>query len=111
MEKSTENWRNMSFISFLKLESLVDRVPNGGLAGNDVRVASKHQGRTAHSNRIENHEMISVPLVTAGILVLTIPGEVIIIMHKHSCHGKNKTIHSSPEIEYYKNIVDDRSIK
>ena len=31
-------------------------------------------------------------------------------MYQHACHGKNKTIHSSPQIEHYKNIVDDHSI-
>ena len=32
-------------------------------------------------------------------------------MHQHACHGKNKTTHSSPHIEHYKNVADDRSIK
>ena len=32
-------------------------------------------------------------------------------MHQHEIHGKNKTIYSSPQIEHYKNKVDDRSIK
>ena len=32
-------------------------------------------------------------------------------MHKHAYHGKNNNIHSSPQIEHYKNKVDDRSIE
>ena len=55
--------------------------------------------------------MHSIPLATAGGIKVTTLGEVIIIMHKHTCHGKNKTIHSSSQIENYKNKVDDVSIK
>ena len=40
-----------------------------------------------------------------------ITGEFILIMHQHACHGKNKTIHSYPQIDRYKNIVDNVSIK
>ena len=32
-------------------------------------------------------------------------------MHQHVHHGKNKTINSSPQIEIYKNEIDDMSIK
>ena len=32
-------------------------------------------------------------------------------MHQHACHGKNKTIYSSHQIDHCKNIVDNRSIK
>ena len=60
---------------------------------------------------MDNHEITVIPLLTAERATLTITGEVIAIMHEHSCHGKNKTIHSSPQIEHHKNIVDDHSIK
>ena len=55
--------------------------------------------------------MSSIPLVTASGVALTTLGEVIIIMHQCAFHGKNETIHSLPQIEVYKNKVDDRSIK
>ena len=32
-------------------------------------------------------------------------------MNQHAHHGKNKTIKASPQIEHYKNIVEDHSIK
>ena len=32
-------------------------------------------------------------------------------MNQHARHSKNKTIHSSPQIEKCKKIVDERSIK
>ena len=34
-----------------------------------------------------------------------------LFVHQCACHGKNKTIHSSPQIDHCKNIVDDHSIK
>ena len=32
-------------------------------------------------------------------------------MHQYSCHGKNETIHSWPQIEHFKNEVDDTSVE
>ena len=74
----------------------------------------KHQDHAcvfSNVRGIDNHEVTSIPLVTAGDFTLTNSGEVIVIMHQHLCHGKNKTSHSSPHIEHCKNTVDDRSIK
>ena len=89
----------------------MDRGHNGVVAGNAVRVIAKHPDRTVDVRGVDNHEIAHVPLVTAGSVTLTTSGEVIIIMHPHACHRKNKTIHPSPQIEHYKNKVDDRSIK
>ena len=60
---------------------------------------------------IDNHEITSIPLVTAGGVTSTTSGEVILIMHQCAYHPKTKTIHSSAQIEHFKNIVDDRAIK
>ena len=49
--------------------------------------------------------------MTAEGVTTTITGEVIVIMHQHACYGIYKTIHSSSQIEHYKDIVDKRSIK
>jgi hypothetical protein len=38
-------------------------------------------------------------------------GEVIIVMHQYAYTGKGKTIHSSGKLEWYKQEVDDKSIK
>jgi hypothetical protein len=38
-------------------------------------------------------------------------GEVIIVMHQYAYTGKGKTIHSSGQLELYKQEVDDKSIK
>ena len=60
---------------------------------------------------VDNHEIKSMPLITAGGVASTISGDVIVIMHQYECHGKNKTVHSSPQMGHHKNKVDDRSIK
>ena len=72
---------------------------------------SKYSDRTADVRGIVNHEITSVPLATPGGVALSTSGEVIVIMHQHAYHGKNKTIHSSTQIEHHKIKVDDSSIK
>ena len=89
----------------------MDRGVNGDVAGNDVRFITKHPDRTGDVRGIDNHEIASIPLVTTGRVALTTSREVIIIVHQHAHHGKNKNVHSSPQIDHYKNKVDDRSIK
>ena len=75
------------------VDSLVDRRANGGVVGNDVRVTHTHPDRTVDILRIDNREITSIPLVTAGGAKLTNSGEVFLIMNQHACNGKNKTIH------------------
>ena len=89
----------------------MDRGENGGVAGNDFRFIEKHPDKTTDARGTDNHEIASIPLVTSSSVSLTTSGEVIIIMHQCVCHGKNKTIHSSPQIEHCKNEADDRSIE
>jgi hypothetical protein len=43
--------------------------------------------------------------------VKTQHGEVVIILHQYAYTGKGKTIHSSGQLEWYNQQVDDRSIK
>ena len=98
-------------VSSSLVDSLAHRGSNGQVAGNYLRAVSKHVDRNEDVHGIDNHEIISVPLVTVGSITLSTSGEVSVIMHQHACHEKNKTIHSYPKIEHYKNVVDDRSIK
>ena len=60
---------------------------------------------------MSNYEITSIPLATTGSVALSTSGEVITIMRQHACHGNNKTINSSPQIEHCKNKTDNRSIK
>ena len=76
-----------------------------------LELLAKYPDRTVDVRYINNLETTSIPLVTTGGVTLTTSGELIVIMHQHAHHGKNKTIHSSPQIEHCKNKVDDRSIK
>ena len=92
-------------------QSLVDRGANGGVAGEDVRVIHKALDRKICIRGIDNHEITDVPSVTAGGVTQTISGEVIAILNQYAYHGKGKTIHSSGQIEFFKNLVDDRSVK
>jgi hypothetical protein len=90
--------------------ALVDRGANGGIAGDDVRVINR-TGQQVDVQGIDNHQIVDIPIVTAGAVVKLQCGEVIIILHQYSYTGKGKTIHSSGQLEWYKQEVDDKSIK
>ena len=90
--------------------SLVDRGANGGVAGDDVRIINK-TNRFVDVRGIDNHQIVDIPIVTAGGVVNTQRGPVIAIMHQYAYTGKGKTIHSCGQLEWYKNDVNDRSIK
>lgn len=60
---------------------------------------------------IDNHEITEIPIVTAGGVVCTQHGDVIAIMHQYAWHGKGKTIHSSGQLEFFQNDVNDKSVK
>ncbi|EEC42564.1 predicted protein [Phaeodactylum tricornutum CCAP 1055/1] len=88
--------------------SLIDRGANGGLAGSDVKILNK-TGRSASITGINDHPLPDLDIVTAAGLVESQHGPIIVILHQYAHHGKGKTIHSSAQLEYYKNIVEDRS--
>jgi len=90
--------------------ALVDRGANGGIAGGDVRVINR-TGRQVDVQGIDNHQIVDIPIVTAGAVVKTQRGEVIIILHQYAYTGKGKTIHSSGQMEWHKQLVDDKSLK
>ena len=97
--------------SFAKgVGSLIDRGANGGLAGNDVRIISKTD-REVDVSGIDGHQMSNLPIVTAGGVVLTQRGEVIVIMNQFAYVPHGKSILSCIQLEHFGNKVDDRSIK
>ena len=55
--------------------------------------------------------MTDIPIATVGGVVNTQHGEVIAIMHQYAYTGLGTSIHSSAQLEWYKNDVNDRSIK
>ena len=93
-----------------KAGSLVDRGANGGIAGEDVRIIEKSD-RTVDVRGIDNHQITNIPIVTAGGVIKTQHGPAIAIMHQYAYTGQGKTIHSSGQLEWYHNDVNDRSIK
>ena len=90
--------------------ALVDRGANGGIAGEDVRIIEK-TGRQVDVQGIDNHQINDISIVTAGAVIPTQKGEVIAIMHQYAHVAKGKTIHSSGQLEWYKNEVNDKSVK
>ena len=62
--------------------ALIDRGANGGIAGEDVRVINK-TGRHADIQGIDNHQIVDIPIVTAGAVIPTQKGEVIAIICIH----------------------------
>ncbi len=87
--------------------SLVDRGANGGIAGDDVRVISRSH-RTVDIQGIDNHQVTDKPIVTAGGVVNTHKGEAIAILHQYAHVGKGNSIHSSGQLEHFKNDVNDQ---
>ena len=90
--------------------SLVDRGANGGLAGSDVRILSR-SSRKCTVTGIDSHELQGLDVVQCVALVETNHGIINLIMNEYACYGKGHTIHSSGQIEWFKNSVDDRSVQ
>ena len=89
--------------------SLVDRGANGGLAGSDVRILSR-SSRKCTVTGIDSHELQSIDVVQCAALVDSHHGMVNLIINEYACYGIGHTIHSSGQIEWFKNSVDDRSV-
>ena len=89
---------------------LVDRGANGGLAGSDVRVLST-SSRKCTVTGIDNHEIPGLDLVQCAALVQTNHGMVNLIMNEYAYYGRGHSIHSSSQIEWYTNTVDDKSVQ
>ena len=90
--------------------SLVDRGENGGLAGSDVRTLSR-SSRKGTVIGIDSHELEGLDVVQCATFAETNHGIVNLIMNEYLCYGKGHTIHSSQQIEWFKNSVDDRSVQ
>ena len=109
------NMTNISYVvsAFKAIQgpsSLVDRGANGGVAGADVRIIAK-TNRKVDIQGIDNHRITNIPIVTAGGVVNTQKGEVIAILHHYAYTGKGKSIHSSGQMEAFKQMVHDKSTK
>ena len=82
--------------------SLVDR--------GAIRILSR-SSRKCTVTGIDSHELQGLDVVQGAALVETNHGIVNLIMNEYACYGKGHTIHSSGQIEWFKNSVDDRSVQ
>jgi hypothetical protein len=90
--------------------ALIDRGANGGVAGSDTRLIDKSL-RSVHIQGINNHMIKDVLIGTVSAVINTQRGEVIAIMHQYAYTGKGGTIHSSSQLEWCGNDVNDCSIR
>ena len=88
---------------------MVDRGANGGLAGSDVRILSRSSKKCTVTG-IDSHELQGLDVVQCAALVETNHDIISLIMSEYACYGKGHTIHSSGQIEWFKDSVDDRSV-
>ena len=91
-------------------ESIVDRGANGGLAGSDVRVLNT-SSRQCTVTGIDYHEIPGLDIVQCAALVNTNHGIVNLIMNEYADYGKGHSIHSSGQIEWHTNTVDDKLVQ
>jgi hypothetical protein len=90
--------------------ALIDRGTNGGVAGSDTCLIDKSL-HSVHIQGIDDHMIKDIPIGTVSAVVNTQRGEVIAIMHQYVYTGKGGTIHSSGQLKWCGNDVNDRSIK
>jgi hypothetical protein len=87
--------------SHRKKSSLINQGANGGIPGIDTRVIERHPHQTVDMIcGINNHQITSIPIVTAGAAVRSQRGDVILIMHQYAHHPQEgSSIHSSCQLE------------
>ena len=90
--------------------ALVDRGANGGIAGRDTRVLD-WLDRKIDLSGIDDHTVRDLPLVTAGAVVRSDRGDILVLMHQYAHMADGKTIHSCGQMEWYKLKVQDKTMR
>jgi hypothetical protein len=90
--------------------ALNDHGTNGGVAGSDTCLIDQSL-HSVHIQGIDDHMIKDIPIGTVGAVINTQRGDVIAIMHQYVYTGKGGTIHSSGQLKWCGNDVNDRSIK
>ena len=75
-----------------------------------MRILSR-SSRKCTVTGIDSHEIQGLDVVQCAALVESNHDIVNLIMNEYACYGKGHTIHSSGQIEWFKNSVDDRSVQ
>ena len=88
--------------------ALIDGGANGGTAGND---ASKVAGTGIYIDLcgVDDHTVCNLELITAGAVVESQVGPIIIIMNQCARKIDGKSIHSSGQMAHYKVVVNEKS--
>ena len=76
--------------------------------GNDSKVLAR-TGKYVDLWGVDDHKVDDLELVTAGAVVETQTGPIIIIMNQYARMANGKTIHSSGQMEHHKVIVKDQA--
>jgi hypothetical protein len=93
---------DVSQASRRKQGSLIDRGANGGIAGSDTRVIARHPHRTVDIRGIDNHEITSIPVVSAGAVARSQRGAVIVVFHQYAYPPQQGgSIHSSCQLKLF----------
>ena len=91
--------------------ALIDRGANGSIAGSDMKVISRTE-KTIDLSGIDDHTVRNVPLVTAGGVVATPQGDVLLILHQMADMTRDsKTIISAVQLEAFGCKVYEKSPK
>ena len=88
--------------------ALVDRGANGGMAGDNLKIIATSD-RKVDVSGIDNHKLTGLKIVTAGGVVISQRGKIIVIFHQFAYVPGGKTIISCPQLESFGIIVDDKS--
>ncbi len=87
---------------------LVDRGANGGIAGRDTRVMHETT-QTIDLSGVDDHTVRNLRIVTAGAVVKTQHGDVILRMNQYAYMHDAKTIHSCVQMEHFKTKVNEKA--
>ena len=87
--------------------ALVDRGANGCIAGGDMRVMETTSA-TIDLSGIDDHTIRNLKIVKAGGVTRTPEGEVLVVVYQAAHMSDGRTILSAGQMEWFKNLVDDR---
>ena len=76
-----------------------------------VQICESSTNRKINISGIDNHEVTGLDVVTAATLLNTSLGKVIGIFNEYAYLGQGSSIHSSGQLEWFKTLVDEKSIK
>jgi hypothetical protein len=89
--------------------ALIDRGANGCIAGRDMKVIETTM-RTIDLSGIDDHTVRNLAIVTAGAIVRTNLGEIIVILHQAAdMTSDSRTILSAGQLESFGCTIHDKS--